>query len=193
VILIILHAARENEGTRLNEKDGLLFKENEGRRLMKFMEGRRLIEALFGGLVSEVDGLRANNGLDATLVRPFDVLDLTELKTARTLLAGEDLEGLGFNENRGRGRSDRGRGSSSKSTKNPMSPSCDASETLTFTNLSVCCGWDDGRLLRTEDSREKDGRRSMRGAFDDSDSLLSASYTGRGGGGGQIGNAHLFP
>lgn len=89
---------------RLSEKDGLLVKENEGRRLMKVIEGRRLIEALLGGFVSEVEGLRANNGLDATLVRPLDVLDLTELKTARTLLAGEYLEGLGFNDNRGRGR-----------------------------------------------------------------------------------------
>lgn len=131
------------------------------------------MDGLLEGLDSDVvDGLRANSGLDATRVNPLEVLDLTELNMARTLLTGEDLEGLGFNVNRGRGRSDSGLGSSAKSTKNPMSPSALLSETVLFMKPPPrCCGCcDDERLLRDSDSREKEGRRSIRGADADSGS-----------------------
>ena len=162
---------------------------------MKFIEGRRLIEGLLNGLDSVDDGLRTNMGLDATLVNPLEVLDLTELKMALIPLTADDLDGRGFKVNLGRGRSGSGLGSPPSSTKNPMSPSTELSETLLFINppsLGGCCCVD-VRVLREDGSREKEGKRSIRGERSDdvSHTFPSGSYTGRGGGGGHCGMLHL--
>jgi hypothetical protein len=123
------------------------------------MEGRRLIEGLLEGLDSE--GLRANKGLDATLVRPLAVLDLTELKTDRIPPMFEDLLARGLREKRGMGRSGSLLGSSVKSTKKPTSPSAALSDTLPpMKPPSLCCV---DERLRAEVSREKEGSRSIRG------------------------------
>ena len=129
---------------------------------MKFMEGRRLIEGLLNGLDSVDDGLRTNMGLDATLVNPLDVLERTELKIDLTPLIADDLDGRGFKVNLGRERSGSELGSPPKSTKNPMSPSAELSETLLFINppsLGCSCRVD-ARDLRVDDNREKEGKRS---------------------------------
>jgi hypothetical protein len=99
------------------ENDGLLLIENEGRRLINVMEGRRLIEGRLNGFGSEEEGLRAKDGRDETLVSPLLADSNKDLMPLEFI-----FDGRGFSENLGSGGEGSGswRGSS-MSMKNPTS------------------------------------------------------------------------